>query len=167
MPFIKVAIALACALFLSYVLGNIVFESGTFSVRQDFIKEAASTWAKIISLTKLPFANSPIPTPSPSSLSPVPTTSLQVYSSFASCLTQKGLVMYGTKTCPNCAKQKELFGESVSELTLIDCDEDVALCQEKNIRGYPTWEFPDGRMISGVIPLEYFAQQTGCVLSGK
>lgn len=81
---------------------------------------------------------------------------------FAQCLTGQGLKMYGIPPCPSCAEQKRLFGSSFRYITYIDCESQKETCQQKNIRGYPTWEFGDGRMISGIVPLEYFSKETGC-----
>lgn len=89
--------------------------------------------------------------------------SLGTYQSdLARCLTAKGVKMYGTLSCPSCQKQKDLFGDSVRYINFIDCDRYPALCKSKNIRGYPTWEFPNGEMLSGIIPLSYFAKKTNC-----
>lgn len=84
---------------------------------------------------------------------------------FTQCLTDRGLKMYGIPPCPSCAEQKRLFGNSFQYIYYVDCEKDQTLCEQKQIRGYPTWEFGDGRMVSGIIPLSYFAEQTGCKIS--
>lgn len=97
-------------------------------------------------------------------ITPIPTTQSNLsMADFARCLTGRGLKMYGTSTCPNCKAQKELFKEGVAYLKIIDCDVEVALCNQKRVTGYPTWEFPDGKLLSGVIPMSYFSQVTGCM----
>lgn len=92
----------------------------------------------------------------------IPSPQLTGLDAFAQCLTGQGLKMYGIPPCPSCAEQKRLFGSSFRYITYIDCESQKETCQQKNIRGYPTWEFGDGRMISGIVPLEYFSKETGC-----
>lgn len=89
----------------------------------------------------------------------------------ANCLAEKGVREYGAFWCPNCANQKKLFGSSYSIImernVYIECDprgekEQSALCIEKNIKKYPTWEFPNGDVVIGVLELETLAQKTEC-----
>ena len=35
------------------------------------------------------------------------------YDGFASCMTEKGVIMYGTDWCPNCQNQKQLFHQKL------------------------------------------------------
>src|ERR1035437_6579685 len=68
------------------------------------------------------------------------------YDVFAQCLKDKGEIFYGAFWCPHCKAQKELFGSSVkflpySECSLPDASGSNQLCKDKNIEGYPTWEF--------------------------
>ena|SRR3989344_7537978 len=58
---------------------------------------------------------------------------------FAKCLTEKGFVMYGAYWCPHCQNQKLAFGDSFKYIKYIECTEEVKLCIDKNIKGYPTW----------------------------
>lgn len=162
---LKIVIGIAAAILVSWAAGNFIFIPGTFQKNPQLSSILQDTWVKALSFVPSQSVPTSVPArPTQGSTPPTNPPSLPSYRSFAVCLREKGLKMYGTKTCPNCIKQKELFGDGVNELTLIDCDDQASLCQEKNIRGYPTWEFPDGRMIGGVIPLEYFSQQTGCAL---
>lgn len=89
--------------------------------------------------------------------------------SFAQCLKDKGAVFYGAFWCPHCQKQKELFGASVKFLPYIECStpdgrEQLPVCKEKGVDGYPTWTFADGTKEGGEVPLEKLAEKTGCVL---
>lgn len=92
------------------------------------------------------------------------------YVSFAQCLTGKDTVMYGAYWCPHCANQKKLFGrQGFEKINYVECDPrgdkaNPKLCQGKNIRGYPTWEFSDGQRIAGEASLEKLAEKTGCSL---
>lgn len=91
------------------------------------------------------------------------------YDEFAQCLGDKGAVFYGAFWCPHCANQKRLFGSSAKLLPYVECSTPdgqgkTAQCLEKNIEGYPTWEFADGSRLSGEIPLATLAEKTACVL---
>lgn len=88
---------------------------------------------------------------------------------FAQCLEDKGAVFYGAFWCTHCQNQKELFGSSQKYLPYVECStvdgkSQLPVCQEKQIQGYPLWEFSDGSKLSGEIPLETLAEKTGCQL---
>src|SRR3989344_6622604 len=85
----------------------------------------------------------------------------------ASCLSEKGVVMYGAWWCPHCANQKKDFGDAFSEITYIECSspgqrDRLPVCVDAGIKGYPTWIFPDGTGLSGEQPLSELAKQAGC-----
>lgn len=89
---------------------------------------------------------------------------------FADCLKEKGAVFYGTFWCPHCQSQKALFGKSAKRLPYVECSTpdsrgQTAVCKDKKIEGYPTWEFKDGSRLSGEIALKELADKTGCSLS--
>ena len=81
-------------------------------------------------------------------------------------LKAQGAVMYSAYWCPHCHEQKELFGkEATAKLTVIECAADGvnsqrALCEQKKIEGFPTWEI-NGRLDSGVKPLAKLAEWSG------
>lgn len=88
---------------------------------------------------------------------------------FATCLKEKGAVFYGAFWCPHCQNQKQLFGKSKKLLPYVECSTpdgkgQLAVCKDKNITGYPTWEFADGERMSGEVPLGKLAEKTGCAL---
>lgn len=88
---------------------------------------------------------------------------------FAQCLGDKGAVFYGTFWCPHCQKQKAMFGKSERLLPYVECStpdgqNQLPVCREKEIDGYPTWEFADGSRETGEVPLQTLAEKTGCVL---
>lgn len=58
--------------------------------------------------------------------------------SLALCLTQKGVIMYGTERCPHCQNQKKLFGTAFASIHYVDCDLFPAQCEAANVQGYPT-----------------------------
>lgn len=58
--------------------------------------------------------------------------------SLALCLTQKGVIMYGTERCPHCQNQKKLFGSAFATIRYVDCDLHGDQCDAANVQGYPT-----------------------------
>jgi len=88
---------------------------------------------------------------------------------FAKCLKEKGAVFYGAYWCPHCQNQKKLFGKSEKLLSYVECSTpdgkgQLQVCKDKNITGYPTWEFADGERLSGEIPLKKLSEKTDCAL---
>lgn len=80
-------------------------------------------------------------------------------------LTDTGVVMYGAYWCSHCKDQKEWFGSAFKYIDYVECDPKGKgakpyLCQEKGIKGYPTWEI-GGRFYEGAIPLEALAELSG------
>lgn len=91
------------------------------------------------------------------------------YDQFAMCLKDKGATFYGAFWCPHCQVQKKLFGSSAKLLPYVECStpngqSQTQICTDKNIEGYPTWEFADGSRLSGEVSLDTLAEKTGCVL---
>jgi len=91
------------------------------------------------------------------------------YNDFANCLKEKGAVFYGAFWCPHCQNQKKMFGKSAKLLSYIECSTadgrgQLAVCRDKKIEGYPTWEFADGSREVGEVSLEKLAEKTGCSL---
>ena len=88
---------------------------------------------------------------------------------FATCLKDKGALMYGAFWCPHCGAQKKIFGSSASLLPYVECSTadaagELPVCSAKGIKGYPTWVFPDGSRLEGEQTLATLAAKTGCVL---
>ena len=91
------------------------------------------------------------------------------YDQFATCLKDKGAVFYGAFWCPHCQNQKKMFGKSEKLLPYVECStpngrDTLPVCLEKEIKGYPTWEFADGSRETGEVPLATLAAKTGCTL---
>lgn len=91
------------------------------------------------------------------------------YDTFAQCIKDSGATFYGAFWCPHCQATKKLFGSSAKLLPYVECSlPDAsgmnALCKEKNIDGYPTWEFADGSRMNGELTFEQLAEKTGCAL---
>jgi len=90
--------------------------------------------------------------------------------SFALCLKEKGMMFYGAFWCVHCQNQKAMFGNSQKLLPYTECstadgNQQLSVCRDKKIEGYPTWEFQDGSRQTGEVPLETLAEKTGCILS--
>lgn len=88
---------------------------------------------------------------------------------FAQCLKEKGATFYGAFWCPHCQNQKAMFGKSAKLLPYVECStpdgkDQLQICQDKNIEGYPTWEFFDGSKESGEVSLSRLSEKTGCPL---
>lgn len=89
----------------------------------------------------------------------------------ANCLADKGVKEYGAFWCPNCAKQKKMFGDSYEIISssgvYVECDprgdnSQADLCLKKDVQKYPDWEFSDGSRIVGVTKLEELYKKAGC-----
>ena len=92
-----------------------------------------------------------------------------LYDTFAKCLTEKSVVMYGAYWCPHCANQKKLFGSSFKYIAYVECDAggknpQPELCLQKGVESYPMWEI-NGVLQSGEIPLPVLAEKSGCPLN--
>ena len=88
---------------------------------------------------------------------------------FAQCLEQKGAMFYGAFWCSHCQNQKTMFGKSAKLIPYTECStpdgaSQLAVCKDKKIEGYPTWEFSDGRRETGEVALETLSQKTECLL---
>ncbi len=97
-------------------------------------------------------------------LKPIP-----YYNDFAQCLTEKDVKFYGAFWCSHCARQKQLFGDAITNINYIECSlpdrsGQTSICISKNITGYPTWEFADNTRLRGEQPIETLSKKTGCPL---
>ncbi|MEK6954214.1 MAG: hypothetical protein AABX01_04355 [Candidatus Micrarchaeota archaeon] len=93
------------------------------------------------------------------------------YDSFAQCLTKNNAVMYGAYWCSHCANQKKDFGNSFKYVNYVECDAGgvnakVALCRERGITSYPTWEI-GGKMYTGEQNLATLSALTSCPLTSS
>ena len=97
------------------------------------------------------------------------------YDTFAQCLTEKRLYMYGSISCSFCAKQRAMFGDSFQYVNEIECDprnpnHEAQRCIEKNVERTPTWIFDDSeggilyRFEPGVVSFEELSEISGCPL---
>ncbi len=91
------------------------------------------------------------------------------YDEFATCLKDKSAVFYGAFWCSHCQATKKLFGASAKLLPYVECSTadgrgQLQVCKDKNIAGYPTWEFADQSRLNGELSLAQLAEKTSCVL---
>ena len=85
------------------------------------------------------------------------------YDDFAQCLTDEGMVMYGTDWCSACNSQKEMFGESFDFIEFVNCDFHKDECNELGVTGYPTWMLNDEQAGNrGSKAFDELAQLSGC-----
>lgn len=93
------------------------------------------------------------------------------YDSFAKCLTDRHVLMYGAYWCPHCAEQKEKFGASFKYAPYVECGipgntrGEQQVCKDAGIRHFPTWQFPPvGERVEQVLSLDSLSDRTGCPL---
>jgi hypothetical protein len=86
------------------------------------------------------------------------------YDDFAKCTASKDLTMYGAVWCSHCQDQKKLFGDSFKYVKYIECPDNIKLCIDLGIDGYPTWMDGSGKKYEGLQSLENIAKITGCEL---
>lgn len=79
--------------------------------------------------------------------------------SLATCLSEKGVVLYYTETCPHCHRQLEMFGNQRYLLNTVECSEEPSECE--NIQAVPTWKI-NGKYYRGVIELNKLMELSGC-----
>lgn len=94
----------------------------------------------------------------------VPTEPAKVVSAeetLAKCLTQKGIVMYGSIYCGHCKNQKRLFGEAFKYVAYVECTENQDICLDRGIISYPTWII-GGNAHPGEMSLNNLATLAGC-----
>lgn len=101
----------------------------------------------------------------------------------ASCLTARGVKMYGTASCSHCVAQKGLFGESFAKIVFIDCQavslfvfcdatraltlvfKEAKQCEDAKITGYPTWDRgSEAGRLKGTAALKELSAWAGCTL---
>jgi len=86
---------------------------------------------------------------------------------FAQCIADSGAKFYGAFWCPHCKEQEDMFGTAVKKLPYVECSTpdktgQTQVCIDKEITGYPTWEFKDGSRATGVQSFQQLSAATGC-----
>lgn len=80
---------------------------------------------------------------------------------FATCLSEKGVVVYGNDWCRYTQEQLSAFGNSAAHLNYVRCDQDKQLCSQKGVSITPTWEI-SGKTYAGIQSFETLSRLSGC-----
>ena len=81
-------------------------------------------------------------------------------------LKAKGFVLYSLYSCPYSETQMQLFGkQAVNELLIVECSKiqiknQSTPCRNKNLKGFPAWEF-NGKLNIGTKTLRELAEISG------
>jgi hypothetical protein len=88
------------------------------------------------------------------------------YDDFAKCLRENDAVMYGAESCSHCKEQKNVFGNSFKYINYVECPENINLCLDRGIRGYPTWIIGTSTKIEGFDEntMQELSRATSCPL---
>lgn len=86
------------------------------------------------------------------------------YDTFAKCLAEKKLTMYGAYWCPHCQNEKKAFGDSFKYVPYVECTQETKLCLDKGINGYPTWIDANGKKYEGEQGLLGLSKISSCQL---
>ena len=92
-----------------------------------------------------------------------------LHEELAICLGEQDALFYGAFWCPHCAYQKALFGRAAKKLPYVECSTkdrrgQLEVCQDKGIRGYPTWRFADNTSCGGLVDPIVLAHLSSCSL---
>jgi hypothetical protein len=81
---------------------------------------------------------------------------------FGQCLASKNITMYGAAWCSHCQNEKRALGEGFKYVHYVECPDNVQLCVEKGVEGYPTWITADGTKLVGEQGIDGLSKATGC-----
>lgn len=85
---------------------------------------------------------------------------------FAQCLTNSGFTLYGSKYCPHCQDQKDIFREALEYIDYVECvdenDQWSEQCQNNGIESVPTWIYADGQRVVGSQSFSRLSELSGC-----
>ena len=82
-------------------------------------------------------------------------------------LRKSGAVMFGAYWCPHCSRQKDMFGrEAWGVIQYVECSPkgygaDARRCAKKDVDGYPTWRFGNGKVAAGEMSLKGIVEMSG------
>ncbi len=89
----------------------------------------------------------------------------------ARCLSERGVVYYGSATCSACRNQKEAFGDAFAGVVEVECHpntrgNEVERCLARGIRVTPTWLIEEAGVersrLEGARSPEDLARFSGC-----
>ncbi len=88
--------------------------------------------------------------------------------SFVECLASKGVIIYGSKTCPACVSLlREYDGLDNLNLIYVDCADERDRCSSEKITNYVPEVQIKGKLFDGRGTPENIAQEVGCKLWGR
>lgn len=77
----------------------------------------------------------------------------------AKCLNKKGIILYGSESCPDCILQVNLFGAAFKNLNYIDCSKSPAECAA--LEKIPAWNF-NNKIYYGIISIDRLKLLSEC-----
>ena len=66
---------------------------------------------------------------------------------------EKGILLFGTKTCPNCRMAEKLLDKAKVEYKFIDAEENVELTKKYGVKQAPTLVILDGKKHENIVNL--------------
>ena len=98
---------------------------------------------------------------------PARVTAAEDLAEFAQCIGESGATFYGAHWCPYCRKQMAAFGDHADRLPYRECyragsRDRLSGCE--HVQSYPTWEFADGTVRTGMLSFEALSALTDCEL---
>jgi len=70
--------------------------------------------------------------------------------------------LFVSRTCGNCALQKQDLGDYIDYFNIIDCTTNPQECSQNNILYVPTWFIKGERLPSGIKTWTELKELTGC-----
>ena len=77
------------------------------------------------------------------------------------CIASKTNMLYVSKICTHCERQKEILGKYISLFNITDCFYNPNDCNIAGINGFPTWVI-NGKKYIGEKSIEELKALTGC-----
>lgn len=76
------------------------------------------------------------------------------------CISEKS-ILYVSKTCGHCARQKDILSDCLDRLEIVDCTDEIEKCIENGITQVPTWVI-NGQKYAGVKTIDEIIELCGC-----
>ncbi|MBI4140006.1 vitamin K epoxide reductase family protein [Candidatus Woesearchaeota archaeon] len=163
--FVLKTICILCTLLHLIILSGLVFSIyaliKTKSWKQKFFGQylKSASWAIIIVVLIISYTFFTAPT------------GPRVPNTFTQCLTEAGLVEYGSYTCSACLAQKKLLGPAFKYINYIECNPsgpnpDMVRCRKVPVEFTPTWTVEKNGTITnkkvGYLTLQQLSILSGC-----
>lgn len=79
----------------------------------------------------------------------------------SNCLSEAEATMYGSKSCPHCQTQKDMFGRYFDRIDYVECTEKQQECKDAGISGVPQWKI-NGENLRGTQDFESLSEAANC-----